>query len=86
MKLRSTLCCCPLEIFKGRTVAEIDNKLPAFYGTRMFITVFTTAHRWMLLSLKRVVKLLDVVINFKGVLYSSRVNTEYLKGMEYALH
>jgi hypothetical protein len=37
----------------------------------------------MLFSCKnKVVKLLNVVINLKGVLYSTRVNAEYLKGME----
>jgi hypothetical protein len=30
------------------TVAQLVNKFPAFYGTRRFITVFTTARHWSL--------------------------------------
>jgi hypothetical protein len=84
--LKHVVLLSSLEIFKGLTVAEIDNKFPDFYGTRMFITVFTTSRRWMLFSFKnRVENLLNVVINLKGVLYSPPVNTGFLKGMESAL-
>jgi len=28
------------------TVSQLGKKFPAFYGTRMFIIVFTTARQW----------------------------------------
>jgi hypothetical protein len=68
------------------TVTKTDNKLPAFYGTRMFITVFTTARSWILFSCRnRIVNLVNAVRNLRGVLYSTRVNTGYLKRAEAAV-
>jgi hypothetical protein len=36
------------------TVAQLLKKLPAFYGTRRFIAVFTTACHWLLPSARRI--------------------------------
>jgi hypothetical protein len=35
-------------ILEKLIVTQLVNKFPALYGTRMFITVFTTARHWTL--------------------------------------
>jgi hypothetical protein len=35
-------------LFEELTVTQIIKKLPAIYGTRRFITVYTTARHWSL--------------------------------------
>jgi len=42
------LTSCSRVLLEKLIVAQLVRKFPAFYGTRRFITVFTTARHWSL--------------------------------------
>jgi hypothetical protein len=51
--------------------AQLDKKFPAFYGTQMFITVFTKVHHWTLSGAKCIQSTTSYPISLRFILILS---------------
>jgi len=68
-------------VFDKLIVAQLIKKIPAFYGTRRFITVFTSAHHWPLSWARWILSTPSCPISLSSILISFHLRQGLRRGL-----